>query len=554
MPRITLGLFLLFAGCMSVPYDSGAEVSSTVQALATAGPLKVSATNPRYFADRTGAAVYLTGSHNWNSLQDSGLVGQPATIFDYDGYLAFMTSHHHNFMRMWSYEAWESGSTQAGYYSPVPYKLVSGTYDQNPVYDLNQFDQSYFDRLRARVMAAQSNGIYVSVMLFQGWSIESKGNPGNPWVGHPFNAKNNINGINGDLDGDGQGTETHTLANAAVTALQDLFIQKVVDTVNDLDNVLYEVSNEDTASTENTQWQSHVINTLKSYEATKPFQHPVGMTAPWPLSTNADMYDSPADWVSPITTSSEPYSTSPPPATGVKVIVLDTDHLSPRPADRTWIWKSLTRGVNPIYMDELNTDATRETFRVAMGDSSTYAQKMNLVGMTPQGNLSSTGYALARSGSEYLFYQPGSGAFTGTLAAGTYSFEWFNPTTSSIASIGTVGGGTRAFTPPFSGDAVLYLKNTGAPVITISNVATSSITATSATITWTTNVAGDSRVSYGTRSTSLNKSAYAAAPVTSHSIKLSLNRKTTYYYSVSSTDAAGNTATSAIYSFTTARQ
>ena len=38
-----------------------------------------------------------------------------------------------------------------------------------------EFNQEYFDRLRSRVIAAGECGIYVSVMLFQGWSIESKG-------------------------------------------------------------------------------------------------------------------------------------------------------------------------------------------------------------------------------------------------------------------------------------------------------------------------------------------------------------------------------------------
>ena len=43
--------------------------------------------------------------------------------------------------------------------------------------------------------------------------------------------------------------------------------------------------------------------------------------------------------------------------------------------------------------------------------------------------------------------------------AGSYAFEWFNPTTGSVASTGSVkaAGGNQTFTPPFSGPAVLYL-------------------------------------------------------------------------------------------------
>jgi hypothetical protein len=69
--------------------------------------------------------------------------------------------------------------------------------------------------------------------------------------------------------------------------------------------------------------------------------------------------------------------------------------------------------------------------------------------------------ALASPGSEYLVYQPSSGAsFNVNLSAGTYSYEWHNPSLGSIAATGLVTstGGNLPFTAPFSGDAVLYFK------------------------------------------------------------------------------------------------
>jgi hypothetical protein len=68
-----------------------------------------------------------------------------------------------------------------------------------PKFDLEKFNPGYFDRLRSRVIAARDRGIYVGVMLFQGWSIYNH-DYGNPWPLHPFNQSNNINGINGDPD------------------------------------------------------------------------------------------------------------------------------------------------------------------------------------------------------------------------------------------------------------------------------------------------------------------------------------------------------------------
>src|SRR6185295_8427445 len=116
----------------------------------------------------------------------------------------------------------------------------------------------------------------VSVMLFQGWSIDNIGRGGgNPWLSHPYNGANNINGVNGDINGDNQGPETHTLGNPANT-YQKTLVRKYIDTLNDLDNVLWEITNED--NVDSTAWQYDMINYIKQYEAGKPARHPVGMS------------------------------------------------------------------------------------------------------------------------------------------------------------------------------------------------------------------------------------------------------------------------------------
>ena len=63
-----------------------------------------------------------------------------------------------------------------------------------------------------------------------------------------------------------------------------------------------------------------------------------------------------------------------------------------------------------------------------MGDTLRYAERMQLIAMEPRGDLSSTGYALANPGQEYLVLQPSETAepFTVTLEAGSYQVEWFS--------------------------------------------------------------------------------------------------------------------------------
>ncbi len=430
------------------------------QSAPAAGPLRRNPANPRYFTDGSGKAVYLTGSHHWNNLQDRS--GRP--IFDYAAYLNFLQQHNHNFMRMW---AWEESATP-----PLYLRTGPGTAgDGGLKYDTNQLNQAYFDRLRSRVVAARDRGIYVSIMLFQGWSIEWKQANYNKWPVHWFNAANNINGINGDPNGDGNGREVHMLSVPAVTSRQETYVRKVIDTVNDLDNVLYEITNE--SHTQSVNWQYHIINLIHNYEAGKPKQHPVGMTSLGFADpkygdnprNNAPLFNSPADWVSPFGGGdNEGYINNPPASSGAKVVISDTDHIWGNGGTRTWVWKSFCRGLNPIFMDVTPplgdwTLSTADEVRWAMGHTRTYALKMNLAAMTPQNGLATTGYCLANAGSEYLVYQPGSGAFSVSLAAGSYAAEWFNPATGAVSSGGSVnGGGTVGFTPPFGGTAVLYLK------------------------------------------------------------------------------------------------
>jgi Family of unknown function (DUF6298) len=214
-----------------------------------AGPLSVGSTNPRFFVDSTGKTIYLTGVHLNNSLIDRS---DKATL-DFTGYLNFLQQYEHNFIRLWAWEqaAWTNETTAKITFDPLPYQRKGpGTaLDGGRKFDLTRFNQAYFDRLRSRVLEAGERGIYVSVMLFQGFSSQRKTiGGGNPWSGHPFNLNNNINGINGDPSGNDNGEEVHSLIVPAITSLQQAYVRKVIDTLNDLDNALYEISGDAPAS------------------------------------------------------------------------------------------------------------------------------------------------------------------------------------------------------------------------------------------------------------------------------------------------------------------
>jgi hypothetical protein len=95
-------------------------------------------------------------------------------------------------------------------------------------------------------------------------------------------------------------------------------VQKVIDTVNDLDNVLYEIGNEGDLTS--VPWQYHFIRFIKRYEASKPKQHPVGMTAVFNIlngswaTDNQVLVESPAGGFHP----AGPVQDNPPAADGKK--------------------------------------------------------------------------------------------------------------------------------------------------------------------------------------------------------------------------------------------
>lgn len=97
----------------------------------------------------------------------------------------------------------------------------------------------------------------------------------------------------------------------------------------------------------------------------------------------------------------------------------------------------------------------------------------------------------------------------------------------------------------------LGTSDTTAP--TISNVATSSVTLTAATISWTTSELTNFLVDYGTSGSYGSVAGDASDYSTStHSVTLSsLSGNTTYYFRVRSQDVAGNTATSSQRTFIT---
>ena len=456
-PRIAM-LLLCFTAC---PKASLAQ---------TNGPLRVHPENPRYFADASGRAVLLSGSHTWNNLVDMGLTDPPEAI-DFDSYLKWLQSYGHNFTRGWTWEPTTWDNTQmknaewrngAHHVAPHPWPRTGSepALDGKPKFDLQQHNPEYLQRFRQRLAKAREAGIYVSVMLFEGYAVQFQADA---WPHHPLNPANNMQGVDGDKDGDGKGIEVHQLAKRRVTKIQEAYLTWLVTGLNDFDNLLYEVSNE--THPDSTEWQYHVIRFVKEVESKLPQQHPVGMTYQNRRGKNQALFDSPADWVSP--NSEGGFRDDPPDQTGTKVVLSDTDHLWGIGGDDVWVWKSFTRGLNPIFMDTYEGKVLGKVRpqddgpRRAMGQVLRLSRTIDLAKSMPHNELTSTGYCLTEPGVSYIVCAPQGGTFSLDLSAvsGDFTAEWIDPVAGTRSPAGqTAGGAQQTFSTPSDTAMVLILK------------------------------------------------------------------------------------------------
>jgi len=491
---ISLGLNAHLAVAQEGKDRNNGAVSTPIK-----GPLRQSR-NPNYFEDADGTPLILCGSQTWNTLQDWGSNGRVRPL-DFDAFVRFLKAHGHNFTLLWctelpKFRGLPSAETSPPDFtvSPFPWMRTGPglATDGGLKFNLQEFDHAYFERLRARVQALRQAGIYVGVYLFSGEFLLRFRCPSD---GYPFTAANNVNGVDDGYRGgsvESAVTSVTMAAPNAITEFQDAYVRKTIDTLNDLPNVLWIVSEE--APPRSIWWNDHLISLIRAHEKGMSFQHPIGYAA---LDSAPDsvLYNSDADWVAPAAKISPAKSCgSGKPA--CKVNINDSDHSyfgmwndSPQ-ANRNYAWANFMHGNQVLFMDpylvyyprqnrNLCTDLVNgigskpdprwENFRNNLGYILRYSRKLNLANVAPSPTLCSTHYCLAQTptaGAEYLAYAPASGSFTMDLSAMPSSrklaVEWFNPANGKTLSENSIPAGSSAqsFTAPFAGDALLYLVDT----------------------------------------------------------------------------------------------
>ncbi|MHC4443852.1 MAG: hypothetical protein ACYTA5_14745 [Planctomycetota bacterium] len=427
--------------------------------VALGAPLSILSANNIYPDDGSGTGVLLTGSHVWGNVQTDTQGGSGENI-TWSSFLNTVTSYNHSFIRGWD---WEDA-----YYSPMPYNKSGSDYN------LTSYNTTYSNLWKNHADDLADEAAYWSVMLFQGWSVETNGDgrSPDPWPQHPYKSSNNINGINGDPNSDGEGFECHSMGYSAIRAKQEDYVEWMIDQLNSKDNIVWQITNESYEGS--VSWQYHMIDHIHSYEAAyKSKQHLVWMDGyDFP---NSDLFVSNADILSPNRHNGDGhYRTGPNKNTTGRIVCLDTDHLWGVGGDYNWVWRAFVRGYHPIYMDPLHNlswntnswnpnDTVHVNARKGMGVVRVYSERLDFSSVVPNNARADSGYCLADPGDQYMAYQHTAGNDLAIipLPTGTYYYEWVDPINGDLEDNGVVtgNGSNKTFNNPTSTYGGLYVVN-----------------------------------------------------------------------------------------------
>jgi hypothetical protein len=587
--------------CRTVP-------QSAIDSGPNTGVLRPLAGNPRWLTNDSGEALYFSGVSGQCNCAGGFVVNSPSVAFrslvdqswqsnsitpnDFTAALNTVTGVNQlNAARFWAMETPLFGTTaqfSGGTYYRQPLDQVAfkqvgtrtdtstGTSITVGVYDLSQWNQAFFDKVRARVVESLNAGMVPTVMLFHGFWNNTGGGITDSGFSSPFHTGNNVNGIAADVNANKFVEETHTLLTTAqglaVTAYQVAYVKKMIDTLNDVDGFVWEISNED--HFDSSAWTTRIEDEIIAYELSGGRQtHPI-LRGPYntPPNNTYLFNDTRATIITPTCIGGDNYELAPPASTGAKIVWYDDDHTHDGTVcfpnmDELVPWRLFTRAVYFFYLDTRQSAPTTAAVKVAQAQTVDWSTRVNLKAMVPDtGSIFSSTFGLHEACKEYLMYMPTEGSNTINLSAcagKTFTVEHFNPATGVTTANGTTpGGSTPSFNPAWTGPAVVHLKE--APVVdvtppTVFNVQPSgTLPITTTQTTWSVQTSEPATCRFGATNT-----AYASQPFTltadvtgtSHTFTESQTSGFTYIRTGRCIDVIGNaTTTDFVVTWTIAAQ
>ncbi|MBX9622350.1 MAG: hypothetical protein K2X82_00895 [Gemmataceae bacterium] len=258
-------------------------VTAAMAARAGAQPVRVHPDNPHYFEFRGKPALLITSAEHYGAVVNGE--------FDYKPYLDTLQKYGLNYTRIYPgfliepIDKFIKGNTLG----PKPDRLVlpwarsdkPGYPRGGNLFDLDRWDDRFFDRLKDFVAQADRRGIVVEVCFFNAQYDDT-------WPLSPLFHTNNVQG-----EGKGDFKDAQTLKDPALVRRLDAYVRKVTEAVNGFDNVILEVCDEPTMTgtplDQAGPWLRHYVTIVKETEAKLPKRHLLGQQVQGPVGGPCDL-------------------------------------------------------------------------------------------------------------------------------------------------------------------------------------------------------------------------------------------------------------------------
>jgi len=430
--------------------------------------------NPRYFTF-DGKPVFLTGrSFGWTAISDP--------VLDYVRDIETNAAHGGNLLRLTLF--WPSHGEEGG---ELPWLR-----NADGIYDLAQYNDAYFTRLRHYLSVAQDNQTVVNLELFDHPAVKGGGGR---WTVHPMNPRKNAN-YGEDVFSTNSADKVfyRTLPghddNPVALTFQRALVRKVLEETREFDNVIYSLGNECQSPLEwNTYWVAFInentaelgkgsvfvtnmwrrdipeFNVFDIHDADSPYRvRRASAEAMWSAYQAIYAQQRELDRIKP---------------------VYDSGQMGGAPGSHILhqVWMSLVGGTAGMRYHRMAPVHPRPgvSTEVEVGnwEDPHHLQQLRWIqhlrgfieGMKPwsmkplwDAAVAGEAYGFGRAGEEYVFYLPRGGRveLRAPSEPGNYTAYWFNPDNGTRDEAFTIATapepGTHAFDAPGVTDFVLHIR------------------------------------------------------------------------------------------------
>ena len=452
---VILALFILFTTTLSAQVE----------------PILLNPMNQHYFSYQGKPTVLITSGEHYGAVMNPD--------FDYKVYLKTLQKDDLNLTRTMTgayFEPAGAFNISVNTLAPdkqkylCPWKRV-GT---NFKFDLTQWNEAYFVRLKDFMAEAKKRNVIVELSLFCPFYEEMQ------WDLSPFNIKNNVNGL-----GDIPRTDVYTLdKNKGLLAIQEKMVRKLVGELNDFPNLIYEICNEPYFGGITLEWQETISKVITDAEKSFPYKHLISQN----IGNGAQKIENP----NPLVSVFNFHYASPPTAVTINYqmnkVIGDNETGFKGQKDSTYrkeAWELILAG-GGLYNNldySFTTEHPTGTFKYpaaqpgggspALRKQLSYLKKymdsFNFIAMKPDmssytGGLPNglTPYMLAESGKQYAYYLMGGKQVNPefNLPKGDYTLEWLNPLTGKVLKkekLNHLGGKVKLSSPIYEEDIALKI-------------------------------------------------------------------------------------------------